>query len=596
MQRGVLGDCSVLPVVESSLPKVVRERASLQPNDIALTFYDYEQSWDGVELTLTWSQLYRRMLNLAAQIAQHGSTGDRVLLLAPQGLDYIVGFLASLHAGRVAVPLSVPQGGAHDERTTSVMADTSPAVVLTSSSVVDNVRPYVTPRPGQDDTAVLEVDQLDLDARPGPAARATYEQHLDPLYLQYTSGSTRTPAGVMLSNDNLFTNFEQIMSAFYGMHGKVAPPGSTIVSWLPFYHDLGFVLGIILPILGGIPAKLTSPMGFLQRPARWIQLLGSNTQAFTAAPNFAFDLAARKTKDEDLEGLDLTTIHGIVSGAERVQPVTVKRFIDRFSPFGLDPKVIRPSYGMAEATVFMASRRVAEPPKVVHFDATKLPEGKAVPVDAASDSTAPLVSYGVVDTQLVRIVDPDTGRECPDGVVGEIWGLGDNVSRGYWEKPDVSARTFGATIVNPSEGTPEGPWLRTGDSGFLSDGELYIVGRIKDLLIVYGRNHSPDDIEATIQTISPDRCAAIAVPMDGIEKLVAILEIRKKFDNPEEKTERLDYVKREVTSAISNSHGLAVADLVLAPQGSIPVTTSGKVRRALCVELYRQGKFARLDA
>jgi acyl-CoA synthetase (AMP-forming)/AMP-acid ligase II len=307
-------------------------------------------------------------------------------------------------------------------------------------------------------------------------------------------------------------------------------------------------------------------------------------------------LASRKIKDEELEGLDLSRVHGIVSGAERVQPVTVKRFIDRFAPYGLDPRVIRPSYGMAEATVFIASRKAGDPPKIVNFDAAKLPEGQAVPVEDESDSTAPLVSYGVVNTQLVRIVNPDTCVECPDGIVGEIWAMGENVSTGYWEKPDVSARTFGAQIVDPPEGTPEGPWLRTGDSGFLSDGELYIVGRIKDLLIVYGKNHSPDDIEATIQEISPDRCAAIAVPMDGIEKLVAIIEMRKKDESAEDAAEHLGYVKREVTSAISKSHGLSVADLVLVPRGSIPVTTSGKVRRAQCVELYRQDRFVRLDA
>ena len=582
-------------MIESSLPNVVRERASLQPNDIALTFLDYDQSWDGVELTLTWSQLYRRMINLAAEIAQHGTTGDRVVILAPQSLEYIVGFLASLHAGFVAVPLSVPQGGAHDERTISVLADTKPAVILTAASVVDNVRDYLQPRPGQSDTAIIEVDQLDLDRRPGAAGRATYGQP-DILYLQYTSGSTRTPAGVMITNQNMFINFEQIMTSYYGVYGKVAPPGSTVVSWLPFYHDMGFVLGLIMPVLAGIPAKLTSPLGFMQRPARWIEMLANNDLAFSAAPNFAFDLASRKTKDEDLEGLDLSRIHSILNGSERVQPVTLKRFVNRFSPNGLDPSVIRPSYGMAETTVFIATRQAGEPPKVVNFDAKKLPDGHAEQTDTESDGTTPLVSYGIVDTQLVRIVDTETSVECPEGTLGEIWVHGGNVATGYWQKPDVSARTFGAKIVDPSEGTPEGPWLRTGDSGFLSDGELYIVGRLKDLLIVYGKNHSPDDIEATIQGISPDRCAAIAVPIDGVEKLVAIIEMRKKDESAEAAAERLGYMKREVTSAISKSHGLSVADLVLVPRGSIPVTTSGKVRRAQCVELYSQDRFVRLDA
>ena len=584
-----------MSVVESSLPSVLRERAGFQPNDTALTFIDYDHDWDGVEETLTWAQLHRRVVNLAEQLRQVGTTGDRVVILAPQSLNYIIGFMASLEAGRVAVPLSVPAGGAHDERTISVLADTSPAAILTASSVVDNVTPYVQPKPGHNVPSIIEVDLLDLDVRQrsrGP--RTAGQDSPEILYLQYTSGSTRTPAGVMVSNKNLFANFEQIMTAYYGAYGKVAPPDSTVVSWLPFYHDMGFVLGIIMPVLTGMRAVLTSPVGFLQRPARWMQMLAGNSKAFSAAPNFAYEIAARKTSDEEMEGFDLGGVHGILNGSERVQPVTLKRFADRFAPFNLDPAVLWPSYGMAESTVFITSRTVGEPPKIVSFESEKLPDGQAERCETG-DGT-PLVSYGVVPTQPVRIVDPDTSAECPEGTVGEIWVHGANIASGYWQKPEESKRTFGATIVNPSEGTPEGPWLRTGDSGFRFDGELFIMGRIKDLLIVYGRNHSPDDIEATIQKITPGRCAAIAVPEDGAEKLVAIIELKKKNESDEEAMERLGVVKREVTSAISKSHGLTVADLVLVSPGSIPITTSGKIRRAQCVELYRHSKFSRLDA
>ena len=585
-----------MSVVESSIPTVMRERASLQPDDVAFTYIDYDHDWDGVEETLTWSQLYRRVLNLADQLGQNASPGDRAVILAPQGLDYIVSFLASLQAGIIAVPLSVPGGGAHDERTVSVMTDTSPAIVLTASSIVDNVAEYAQPQPGGKAPAIVEVDLLDLDSRQrsrGPGSRAAANDRPDILYLQYTSGSTRTPAGVSISNRNLFANFEQIMTAYYGVYGKVAPAGSTVVSWLPFYHDMGFFLGMILPVLAGIPAKLTSPIGFLQRPARWMQMLASNTLAFSAAPNFAYDIVSRKTSDEDMAGFDLGNVHGILNGSERVQPLTLKRFFDRFAPFNLAPSVVWPSYGMAETTVYIAARHLGEPPKIVSFDAEKLPDGQAVPSDG--ENVTPLVSYGVPDV-LARIVDPDTGVECPSGTAGEIWLHGENIAAGYWQKPEVNAQTFGATIVNPSADTPEGPWLRTGDSGFFYEEELFIMGRIKDLLIVYGRNHSPDDIEATIQQITPGRCAAIAVPDDGAEKLVAIIELKKKNESDEEALERLGVVKREVTSAISKSHGLAVADLVLVSPGSIPITTSGKIRRAQCVELYRRSEFARLDA
>ncbi|OBH03267.1 acyl-CoA synthetase [Mycobacterium sp. E2699] len=584
-------------MVQSSIPAVLRERASLQPNDPAFTFLDYEQDWEGVTHTLTWSQLYRRVVNLGEQLRASGSTGDRALILAPQGLDYVLGFLGALQAGLVAVPLSVPYGGAHDERTISVLADTSPAVVLTTSAVSDMVNASVGSQQGQSAPAIVEVDLLDLETRQrpaGPRPRPGATDGSDFIYLQYTSGSTRTPAGVMVSNKNVLANFEQIMGDFFAPEGGIAPPDLTVVSWLPLYHDMGLLLGIIMPILAGVPTVLSSPVGFLQRPARWLHMMASKPCTISAGPNFAYELAVRKTSNEDMAGYDLAGVHTILNGSERVQPATLKRFADRFAPFNFDTRALRPCYGMAEATVYIATRQVGNPPEIGHFDAEKLPGGEAQRCETGSGT--PLVSYGDPKSMLIRIVDPDTGRECPDGKVGEIWVHGENVAAGYWQKPEETERTFGAKIVEPSQGTPEGPWLRTGDSGFFSSGELFIIGRIKDLLIVYGRNHSPDDIEATIQEITAGRCAAIAVPDKGVEKLVAIIEMKKRGDTEEEAVDRLRGVKREVTSAISKSHGLKVADLVLVSPGSIPITTSGKIRRSQCVELYRQDEFVRLDA
>jgi acyl-CoA synthetase (AMP-forming)/AMP-acid ligase II len=266
----------------------------------------------------------------------------------------------------------------------------------------------------------------------------------------------------MMSHGNVLANFEQATFDYFAHYGKVAPPDTTLVSWLPFYHDMGLYLGICAPVLLGVPAVLMSPVAFLQRPARWMQLLASNSKSYTAAPNFAFELAVRKTSDDDMAGLDLSDVLGIGIGSERVHPATL-------------------------------------------------------------------------------------------------------------------------------------PWLRTGDLGFFFDDELFIIGRIKDLLIVYGGNHSPDDIEATIQEITRGRCAAIAVPDEGTEQLVVIIEVKKRGESHEEAADQLTVVKREVTSAISNSHGLSVADLVLVAPGSIPITTSGKIRRAACVEQYRHRQFARLE-
>ncbi len=325
-----------------------------------------------------------------------------------------------------------------------------------------------------------------------------------------------------------------------------------------------------------------------------MQLLASNSRVFSAAPNFGFELAARKTTDEDMAGLDLGDVLIIQNGAERVQPATLRRFTERFAKFNLRDTVIRPSYGLAEATVYVATRTPAQPPEIVHFESDELSAGHAKRCESGSGTA--LVSYGVPRSQTIRIVDPETSIECPAGATGEIWVHGDNVAMGYWGKPQETEQTFGAKLVAPSAGTPEEPWLRTGDLGFLSDGELFIMGRIKDLLIVYGRNHSPDDIEATIQEITRGRCAAIAVPDGGTEKLVVIIEFKNRGDSQEDATDQLVAVKRDVTSAISNSHGLSVADLVVVAPGSIPITTSGKVRRAACVEQYRQNPFPRLDA
>jgi fatty acid CoA ligase FadD28 len=438
---------------------------------------------------------------------------------------------------------------------------------------------------------VIEIDSLDLDSR------ATADRNRDrtaTAYLQYTSGSTRRPAGVMISHRNLLANFRQITADYFLEYGGVAPPETTTVSWLPFYHDLGLILGICAPILAGVRSVFTTPLAFLQRPARWMQLLASNSHVFSAAPNFAFDLAVRKTSDEDMAGLDLGDVRIIQSGAERVQPATVRRFTDRFAEFNLRDSVVRPSYGLAEATVYVATRTPAQPPKAVHFQADKLTAGHAKL--CASDSGTTLVSYGAPRSQTIRIVDPETGIECPGGSVGEVWVHGENVATGYWQRPEETEKTFGGRLVAPSGGTPQEPWLRSGDSGFLFDGELFIIGRMKDLLIVYGRNHSPDDIEATVQEITPGRCAAIAVPDEGTEKLVVVLEFKKRDASDDEAENKLVAVKRQVTSAISNSHGLAVADLVLVAPGSIPITTSGKVRRSTCVEQYTQEQFVRLDA
>ena len=440
----------VVAVIEASIPAVLRDRASFQPDEVAVTFIDYDREWTGETESLTWSQLYRRSSTVAQELSQHGSAGDRALILAPQGLDYVIGFLGALQAGRIAVPLSVPLGGAADERVGLVLRDASPTAILTTSSVAATVTDYLGTQP-RSDARVVEVDLLNPASQHGFHAEAG--DGSGPAYLQYTSGSTREPAGVEMSQRNVLANFDQLMSGYFADRGGLPPADTTVVSWLPFYHDMGLLLGICAPVVLGLRTVLTTPVAFLQRPARWMQLMASNGHVYTAGPNFAFELAARKTTDDDMAGLDLLDVLAIVTGSERVHPATLRRFAQRFAPLRLRESAIRPSYGLAEATVYVTTRAPGEPPKVVYFDADKLSEGHAEPLGAGRGT--PLVSYGAPTAPMVRIVEPETSSERPSGSTGEIWVHGDNVAEGYWDQPEKTQNTFQGKLIGPSDGLPK---------------------------------------------------------------------------------------------------------------------------------------------
>ncbi|MGV0993966.1 MAG: AMP-binding protein [Mycobacterium sp.] len=570
---------------DMTLPALLRHQADTQADALAFTFMDAAVFGTGHPESLTWKQLYRRVLTLAEELRRVAAKGDRVAILAPQGLDFIVSFYAALQAGMIAVPLSVPMFGVHDQRVESALADSTPSVLLTTSAAVADVNKYASAHGGRPAPTVIEVDVLDVDLT--RALDETDDSCHGPAYLQYTSGSTRTPAGVIVSHKNVTSNVTQVVSDYFAEYGGTVPEETSVVSWLPFFHDLGLIMGVCSPLVTNCDAVLTSPLAFLAKPASWMQLMAQNPVCFSGAPNFAFELAARRTSDADMEGLDLSRVHGILSGAERVHYGTVKRFIDRFAKFGLTEKVIRPSYGLAEATLYVASPPLSDSVRTARFDLAQLATGVVQRCDDASDSGTELVSYGPPQAYPVRIVDPETGIEAPANTIGEIWTRGDNVALGYWRKPELTASVFRGRINNPSEGTPAGPWLRTGDLGTFSDGELFIMGRLKDLLIVDGRNHYPEDIEATIREVTGGRVAAIAVDHDSSENLVAIVEVKPA---PE-----LDAVKHEVAALVWKSHNLRVDDLVLVSPGSIPITTSGKIRRSSCKELYRDGEFQRMD-
>lgn len=576
-----------MAIAEFSIPALMAERGTDNPDGIAYTFVDYDVDPAGVAESITWSELHERALAVAEKLRGCGEPGDRAVILAPQNLDYVVAFLGAIEAGFIAVPLSAPLFGHHDERIVGAVADSTPVAILTTSQIVDDIRQYAQDQPNQRAPKVIEVDLLDpyfgdpvdMPSRPKTA------------YLQYTSGSTRAPAGVEVTHKNVIRNIQQLHPDYFaGCPDGEYPPGLRAVSWLPLYHDMGLVIGIFLGVVSGCPTTLMSPISFMLKPARWMQQLAVDGWVVTAAPNFAYELAARRTKDEDLEGKDLSGIHVMINGAERVHGATLRRFHERFDRYGLRPTAIRSSYGLAEATIYVSSTLADRPAQSVFFDLEKLSAGHA---ELSADGGSEQVSCGPPRSTTVRIVDPETFVEKPAGQVGEVWLHGDHVTAGYWRNPEQTARVFRGKITDPTASTPAEPWLRTGDLGMMFDDELYIVGRIKDLLIVDGRNHYPDDLEATVREVTGGRVAAISLPDDATERLVIIAELKK----PEERDQAsLEALKQQVTAAVSEAHGVRVSDLVLVGPGSLPLTTSGKVRRSMCVDRYRLGEFSRLGA
>lgn len=582
---------------EASIPAVLADRALRQPDDIAYTFVDYEADPAGVSESLTWAEVHERVLIVAAKVSKIGAPGDRVVILAPQSLEYVIAFLGAIQAGCIAVPLSMPQLRQHDERVTGAMADSTPVAVLTTSDVVDDIRKYGQLDPRQRPPKFVEVDTLDFDTPAKPAPQVALPKTA---YLQYTSGSTRRPAGVVVTHRNVVANLDQLLADYYEAYpGGVAPADTTIVSWLPFYHDMGLIVGVFIPMVLGRPAVLMSPVAFMQKPARWMQQLASASSAFTAAPNFAFELAVKRTTDEDLAGMDLGGVAVMINGAERVHGSTVRRFNERFAAFNLPASAMRPSYGLAEATVYVVASAGGRAPTAVRFDYEKLAAGHAERCDDLDersgevnerDAGAELIGCGAPRSTTVRVVDPESCVQNPAGKIGEVWLHGEHVTGGYWHNQSLTDQLFGRRLADAAPDTPNGPWLRTGDLGVMFEDELYIIGRIKDLLIVDGRNHYPDDIEATVAEFTGGRVAAISIPDGATEKLVVVAELKKQVD-----ASVLESVKQQVTSAISMTHSVRLSDFALVGPGSLPLTTSGKVRRASCVELYRTEGFARLD-
>lgn len=562
----------------------------------AYRFLDYSREDDGSAIELTWTQLGERVRAVAGRLQQVTTPGERVAILAPQGLDYVVGFFAAIQAGCIAVPLFAPEFAGQAERLEAVITDATPSVILTTSPAAESITTFIRKRP-----LSLRPRILAVDAVPDTVGELFSPVRLDTddiAYLQYTSGSTRVPAGVEITHRAVCTNVAQMILAG-GLDTDIRS-----VSWLPLHHDMGLVM-IMFPALCGGHITLMSPQAFVRRPHRWIKALadeGAHGRTFAAAPNFAFALASQRGLPPAGEAVDLSNVVGLLNGSEPVTPTAVDQFVAAFAPYGLARSAIKPSYGMAEATLSVASIAPDAEPTAIFLDREALSAGRAVPVDPSAPNGVAHVSCGqIVRSQWGAIVDPEHGSELADGYVGEIWLHGNNIGGGYWGRELETEQTFRNKLLvrlasgSHAEGAPhDGLWLRTGDLGVYLDGELYLTGRMKDLIIVDGRNHYPQDIEATVsessRVVRSGYVAAFTVPADVLphrpahdsgERVVIVAERAAGAGRVEHAA-----VVADITAAVARRHAVAVADVRIVAAGSIDRTTSGKLARQACRASY----------
>ncbi|MFT4043895.1 MAG: long-chain-fatty-acid--AMP ligase FadD32 [Gordonia sp. (in: high G+C Gram-positive bacteria)] len=601
----ITGDATLVDYVEQN----VREQA----DTLAYRFIDYSRERDGEPQDLTWAQFGKRLRAVAARLQQVTKKGDRVAILAPQSLEYVIGFFSALYASTVAVPLFSPDEPGHHDRLISVLADCKPTAILTSTKSAEAVRDFFSGVPAKERPRVIAVDAVPDSVGATWVAPVIGEEHNHDTvaYLQYTSGSTRVPAGVEITYAAVAANCLQIYDCIE------ISRNSRGVTWLPMFHDMG-LLTVILPALGGRYITIMSPQAFVRRPGRWIKELAAasdGAETYAAAPNFAFEHAATRGLPKEGESLDLSNVIGLINGSEPVTVSSMKKFNEAFGPYGLPKTAIKPCYGMAEATLFVSATQRDNEAKVIYVDRAELNAGRFKLVDQDAPNAVAQVSCGQVAVSLwAAIVDPETSTEKADGEIGEIWLHGINIGAGYWNKPEETTATFHNSIDNPlsagshTVGAPDGArWMRTGDYGVWFDGELYITGRVKDLVIVDGRNHYPQDLEFSAQDSSsalrPGFIAAFSVPAnqlpapvfenpgngrpfdadDASEQLVIVAERGPgKRHDPQE-------IADTVRAAIAQRHGVTARDVLLVPAGSIPRTSSGKIARRATKAAYLDG-------
>ncbi|MGD9722485.1 MAG: aminotransferase class I/II-fold pyridoxal phosphate-dependent enzyme [Pirellulales bacterium] len=557
----------------SNLVDLLRHRAGHQAHDRA---FIYLVDGESEEIQLTYHELDRQARAVAARLQAANLEGERAVLLYPPGLDFIAAFFGCLYAGVVAVPAYPPRRNRSLSRIQSIADDAQAKIALTTFPVWERVQSVLDSSP-----SLKQIDWLCTDQLPEGAEDEWQEPdvHGDTLaFLQYTSGSTGVPKGVMLTHANLMHNSALISYAFEHTRSGLG------VFWLPSYHDMGLIGGILQPMYIGQSSVLLSPMSFLQRPFRWLKAISRYKATISGGPNFAYDLCVRKITPEQRATLDLSQWCLAFNGAEPVRAETLDEFARTFEPCGFNREAFYPCYGMAEATLIVTGGFKSALPVVRTFDEKALEGHHVVDALAEEDCARELVgSGGALLDQRIVIAHPDELTSRPPDEVGEIWVSGPSVAQGYWNRPEETSRTFHAYLKD----TGEGPFLRTGDLGFVQNGELFITGRLKDLIIIRGANHYPQDIELTVAKshprLRPDSGAAFAVEIDGGERLVVVQEVERRQQR------ELDEVFEAIRRDVAGEHELPVEAITLVKAGSIPKTSSGKIQRHACRRGFLDG-------
>lgn len=592
----------------STLVELLRWRAIKQPLHHGYTFLINGKTESA---PLSYGELDRQARAIAAWLQQHQAKGERALLLYPQGLEVIAAFCGCLYAGVIAIPVPPPESGRLKRtlpRLRSIVKDAEATLVLTTAGILELVANVQDEFPEFKTMQWIDTEQVDL---------ALADQWQDPkvdkdqlAYLQYTSGSTSTPKGVMLTHFNLMHHCGYLQKACGYDENSVS------ITWMPYFHDYGLVEGMMVPLYNGTPCYVMSPFSFIKRPLQWLKIISKYKGTHSQAPNFAYDLCMRRIKPKQLEELDLSSWQAAGNAAEPINPKVMSEFVETFSPCGFSWETFSPSYGLAENTLLATTTPRGKKPVLLPIKTNAIEQNKVVVADESeTDGVRIVPGCGQKVCEMkIAIVDPQTMTRCPDDGVGEVWLSDPSVAQGYWKRPDVTKENFCAYIKDTKQGRAtqaEGvgaevssahriarseldsevaplPFLRTGDLGFLHDGELFITGRIKDLIIIRGTNHYPQDIEWSVQqlhpALRPDYGAAFSVQDKGEEKLVVVQEVERRTENLD-----TDQLIADIRQEIAEQHEIQVYAVILGKPGNILKTASGKIQRRACRDKFLTG-------